>query len=187
MPGAVAVGFYPAGGPLGLAIYDNGVQRPNGLPTYSGLLFSPDGQYLFQNGEPDFLLLPDAVLPQILRYTVDSSGIPQQTPLTAAGAGPAGIAAGALYTSSGEVIDYSGMTLSANFGISGPIALDPSNQRAYVLYNPPIENEILTPVAQLQAFMLPTLDALGSQPVALSSINTLNAPEGLSFRPRTVC
>ncbi|MEO7146063.1 MAG: hypothetical protein ABI165_21420, partial [Bryobacteraceae bacterium] len=59
-PATVALEFSPQPGFSGIqfAIYDNGVKRPNVLNgsccEFSGLLFSPDGKYIFENGRSTF-------------------------------------------------------------------------------------------------------------------------------------
>jgi hypothetical protein len=134
-PDTVALKFAPDVGSSGtqIAIYDNGIKRPNTIASvcsgFSGMLFSPDGKYFFENGSCD-----QAVT---FRYSVDSTGIPNQKPPFAAGGGAAAIAGGTLYTSLATTTDYEAMRVTGNFGIGGPITVDSANQRALILYSPP--------------------------------------------------
>jgi uncharacterized protein (TIGR03437 family) len=177
-PGTVLLEFSPQVGlsTIQVAIFDDGVKRPNvsnGLCCgFSAILFSPDGKYLFQNGRTDYGLAT-------FRYSLDSTGIPAQTPAYAAGAAPAAILGGTLYTNAATTIDYQSMQLTGNFGVGGPIAVDAANQRAYVLYTPPALNDSgFGPPPELVAFALPGLQPLGTLAIGTTAIN-LNAPETL--------
>jgi uncharacterized protein (TIGR03437 family) len=168
-PGTVALEFAPQDemGPPQIVIYDNGVRRPNALTCCSGngFLFSPDGKYLFPGSA--------------IRYSIDQTGIPAQTPLTAPGT-PAAISGTALYTLSGTVVDYQTMQPTGSFGIQGPIAVDAGEQRALMLYTPPlVDDEGDHGPVELAAFTLPSLEALGAQALGVKSISALNASEQL--------
>lgn len=180
-PGTVALEFPPQVGFSGdqVAIFDNGIQRANTLALYgpSGILFSPDGKYLFVNGVTTYSSTPNAggTLPAILRYSVDATGIPKQTPPVASGSGPAAALEGTLYTSMGSTIDYASMQLTGTFGVGGPITVDVAEQRAFLLYTPPaLSSSGQTPPIELVAFTLPSMDALGTQAVGISSDPALN-------------
>jgi uncharacterized protein (TIGR03437 family) len=181
-PDTVALGFSPYSSEPGLIIYDNGVPRVNGLAGYNGLLFSPDGQYMFQNGQAVYAQdqRNGEPLPSILRYTIDSTGIPIQSPAYALGTGPAAVSNNMLYTSAGTAIVYASMMEPGSFGVGGPLAVDSTVQRAYILYTgPDFDDDGDGPPAELVAFDLTTLETLGSLRVGLASISTLNAPEQL--------
>jgi uncharacterized protein (TIGR03437 family) len=169
-----------------VAIYDSGVKRPNtistGCCTSSSLIFSPDGAYLFQDGEVGVTESPNAGDNQaaIVRYAVDSAGIPVQTPPAAYGAGAAIIVGTTLYTALGTAIDYPSMKATGNFGISGPITVDPGTQRAFVVYTPPPLNDsgATFPVA-IAAFTIPGIEPLGTLPIGITAISNLKASEQL--------
>jgi uncharacterized protein (TIGR03437 family) len=188
MPGqqsAVALWFVPDVGSTGtqLAIFDNGVKRLNTLNGCCGsILFSPDGKYLFGAGTAVFTVTPGAGDSQAvtLRYTVDSTGIPNQKPLSASGGAPAIISGGTLYTALATTIDYNQMSVTGNFGISGPITVDPTTRRVFMIYSPPpIDSGGNSPPQQLLAFSLPTLELLGAQPIGVTSLTTLQQSEKL--------
>ncbi len=181
-PDTVALGFSPYSSEPGLSIYDNGVPRPNGLARYAGLLLSPDGQYMFQNGQEVYGQdqRNGEPLPSILRYAIDSTGIPMQSPAYALGAGPAAVSDNMLYTAAGTAIVYASMAEPGTFGVGGPLALDSTVQRAYILYTGPYYDDGGdSPPSELVAFDLPTLQTRGSLRVGLTSISTLNSPEQL--------
>jgi uncharacterized protein (TIGR03437 family) len=182
-PGTVVLQYTSVTGNTGtqLAIFDNGVQRPNAITpaccSSAGLLFSPDGKYFFQGGIMN--TAPGSAY-STFRYSVGSTGIPKQTPVSAAGYGPAAISGGALYTSLANVIDYQTMTVTGNLGVGGPIAVDGAVQRAYLLYTPPpYDDGGSTPQIELVAFALPSLEPLGSQAVGCTAITSLNDSEKL--------
>jgi uncharacterized protein (TIGR03437 family) len=144
------------------------------------MLFSPDDNYLFQNGTVGYSVSPsDGGYQQVtFRYTVDSTGIQTQNPLFATGGAAAAIAGNTLYTSLADTIDYPTMTVTGNFGIEGPIAVDAVNQRAFILNGGGLQESGAAP-PQLIAFAVPSLEALGSQTVGITSISTLNGSEQL--------
>jgi uncharacterized protein (TIGR03437 family) len=185
-PDTVALAFYPDVGISNtqISIYDNGVPRPNGIVSgdsgFSSMLFSPDGSYFFQDGvfissntqnSPDY--------PVVSRYSVDTSGISTQNAPFASGGGATAIVNSTLYTALATAIDYTTMTVTGSFGIGGPIAVDTTNQRAYILFSPPSVNEAPAPPPELVAFSLASLETLGSQAVRITSIGNLNGSEKL--------
>jgi uncharacterized protein (TIGR03437 family) len=181
-PDTVALGFSPYSSEPGLSIYDNGVPRANGLTAYSGLLWSPDGQYLFQNGV--FRYSQNQYVPSysvVARYSVDSSGISTANVPYALGTAPSTATTnGLLYTALATTIDYSSMTLTGTFGVGGPIAIDPANSRAYILYLPPaLNDEGIGPPPEIVAFAIPTLETLGTQNVGITPITALKDSEKL--------
>ena len=176
-PATVALAYFPDVGlsPSEIAIFDNGVKRPNVIASsccgISSLLFSPDAKYFFQNGTTTYSVDTSAFdyRDVTFRYSIDSTGIPKQPPLFASGGGAAAIAGSILYTSLATTIDYEAMRVIGNFGIKGPIAVDSANQRAFVLYNPiALDSSGIGPPSRLVAFDLPSLEPLGSQIVGLS-------------------
>jgi uncharacterized protein (TIGR03437 family) len=185
-PGTVALEFFPQPGDSGaqIAIFDNGVRRPNApnVSCCTGMLFSPDEKYLFENGTTTFQNGPGAFDYQdaTFRYSIDSTGIPTQTPLSALGTAPVAIEGGTLYTMYATAINYQTMQTTGNFGIGGPVAIDAPNQRALILYSPPdLDDEGSHFPVELAAFALPSLEPLGTQNVGVSSIPSLNATEQL--------
>ena len=185
-PGTVVLGFSPDVGYSNtqVAIFDAGVQRPNTLESGSGgfssMLFSPDGKYLFQNGAMSYADSPNSAnnQPAILRYTLDSTGIPNQTPPLAAGSGAAAILGGTLYTSLGTTVDYQAMRATGNFGVGGAVAVDALTQRAFVLYTPsPFSSSGASDPIELIAFAIPSLEPLGSQIVGVAANPALKDSE----------
>jgi uncharacterized protein (TIGR03437 family) len=169
-PGTVAVSGTQ------VAIYDSGVKRPNGIAIgccgYASLLFSPDGKYLFQDGAMSVSSSPNAADNHsvILRYAVDSTGIPVQTPPFAVGAGASAIAGGTLFTSLGTAIDYQSMKATGSFGIGGAIAVDPAAARAFIVYSPPATNSSgFGPPIEIAAFGLPGIEPLGTVAIGVAA------------------
>jgi uncharacterized protein (TIGR03437 family) len=198
MPGhseTVALWFAPEVGSSGtqIAIYDNGVKRPNVISTccgFSGILFSPDGKYIFENGTNTFGVTPNAFDYQFVtfRHTVDSTGIPNDKPRFASGGGAAVVSENSLYTSLNTnfatflatTIDYRTMQVTGNFGVAGPLAVDATNQRAFILYSPPpYSSSGASPPPELVAFTLPSLEPMGTEAIGANSITSLKEAEKL--------
>lgn len=192
--GTVALGFSPNIGssPVEIAIFDNGVMRPNtrgqgytanlNWVGSQNILFSPDGKYLFTDGTSFFSEGPSAGGNQsaTLRWMLDSTGIPKQTPAFASGGAPVAVAGGVLYTALDNTIDYTNMVTTGNFGVTGSLAVDTASQRAFVLYAPPpIDSGGDAPPVELTAFALPSLEALGTQQVRLAAPPRLPASKQL--------
>jgi uncharacterized protein (TIGR03437 family) len=193
-PGTLAMWSAPDGG--GIAIYDNGVKRPNTISDIccelASVLFSPDGKYLFANGDVTFQTSEDSYDYQYVtfRYAIDSTGIPGQTPLYAEGGGPAAFLGNSLYPNLPSstffvgnlttVIDYTTVTLTGNLATSGALAVDGANQRAFVVYTPPdYDDEGDHAPTEIVAYSLPSLEPIGSLPIGLSALGSLNVPEQL--------
>lgn len=72
-----------------IAIFDSGTQRLNTIAPVDipSILFSPDGHYLFTGRDVNLTNVPPNSA--VFRYNLDSTGIPKQTPLYAAGGGSA--------------------------------------------------------------------------------------------------
>ena len=171
-PSTVAVYYHPNTGSSATAItvYDQGIKRTHAIGAYDGydgLLFSPDGKYIYLGSFSNFNS------PQnVLRYSIDSSGIPDQTPATAAGGGPVVILNGVLYTSRGTLIKTDTMQVLGRLGIGGSLTVDPGNSRMYCTYFVQTQNAQDYPES-LQSFDLTSLEPLGS--VSLDSQNYFGA------------
>jgi uncharacterized protein (TIGR03437 family) len=193
-PNTLALGFAPnlGGSGASVAIFDSGVPRSSAIAAsccqFSGtnvnsFLFSPDGQYFFQDGNTYYMSDPSSggALPATLRYTIDSTGFGvNQKALAASGQGAADISGNLLYTFGVTAIDYTVMAPVRNLGISGPVAVDSNTQRLFVLYTPPFFDDggDAYPV-ELAAYDLSTFEALGAQPVRLTAAPGLKSSEAL--------
>lgn len=158
-PETVAVAYHPdIGSSLAkLAIFDNGVKRKNEIGIYDGYdsaLWSPDGKYVFLGSFANFNS------PQtVLRYTVDASGVLEQTPVTAAGGGPVTVLNGVLYTNRGTMIRVDTMEPAGNLAMPGALAVDESNGRILVVNTIGLNGGSYP--EYLQAFDLATQQPLG--------------------------
>jgi uncharacterized protein (TIGR03437 family) len=170
-PGTVAVYCHPNIGisTTNVSIFDNGVKRPADTSSDEddGILFSPDGAYLFLGSFRNFNS-PQAVS----RFQVDASGIPKQAPGSAAGGGPVMFHDGLLYTSRGTIVDYRTLDVVGVLSVGGAVAVDPPNQRVLAVYFAASANASDYP-EYLQAFDLATQQPLGYQ--SMDSINYFNA------------
>jgi DNA-binding beta-propeller fold protein YncE len=132
-PGAVAVsrrnqGFSPRH--EGVAIYDNGVQRPNETPGHTGsdvIEFDASGKalYGYNNETTDF---------GFRTMSVDASGV--QITNTASGlisgfGADIDYGGGKIVSTTGRVIDAVSHTLLGTLGGSGPVAVEADGTRAY--------------------------------------------------------
>ncbi|MCC6860670.1 MAG: hypothetical protein IT158_19035 [Bryobacterales bacterium] len=143
-----------------IAIYDNGQRRGSEIASFDGydsLLFTPDGKSLFLGSYANFNS-PQSVL----RYSVDATGVPAQTPASIDGGGPITIRDGILYTSRGTLIDIEKMQVRGLLGVGGGVAVDPVNQRILAAYFVRAANWQDYPQF-LQAFDLATQEPLGGQ------------------------
>jgi uncharacterized protein (TIGR03437 family) len=191
-PGTVALSFAPNVGSseTQIAIFDNGVKRIStigiGCCGYLGLMFSPDGKYLFVNGSTP--AAGGTFLAGTLRCPIDATGI--LPPSVAAGGAPVAFIGNTLFTaqsataisggSFSKTIDYPTMRVNGNFGIVGPTTADASTQRAFVLYTPsPFSSSGATLPPMLVAFAIPSLEAMGAQTIGESSITNLKESEKL--------
>ena len=193
-PNTVALGFAPNVNysTTSLAIFDDGVARSNVITaaccgfsgtTANSFMFSPDGQYFFQDGDTYYLSDPSAggSLPAVLRYLIDSTGFGvNQKPLTASGQGATVISGNLLYTAGVTAIDYTVMAPVRNLGISGPITIDTNTQRLFVLYTPPyFDDEGDAPPIEVAAYDLNTFEPLGAQIVRLNVAPGIKSSEAL--------
>jgi uncharacterized protein (TIGR03437 family) len=147
---------------LVIDVFDGGAKRQNEVAATSGtdtLLFSPDGQYLFEGGRTDEY--PSTVT---TRFTVDSTGIPKQTLLSAPGGAPVAIVNGVLYTSHATAINVATMRVIANLGQGDSIAVDAANRRILTTWPQGSQDSEYYPEV-LQAYDLDTALPLGSQPI----------------------
>jgi uncharacterized protein (TIGR03437 family) len=179
-PETVAILYAPNPASTGMEIdiFDSGAKRPNVMSSANGLdtlLFSPDGQYLFEGGRTD--QYPSTVT---LRYTVDSSGIPKQTPLSALGGAPVAIVNGVLYTSHATVINAATMQVIANLGEGYSIAVDAANQRILTAWAQGDPGAQYYPEV-LQAYDLKTALPLGTQPMGSVYYFLLAASPGVQL------
>jgi hypothetical protein len=119
-----------------IAVVDNGVKRPgeiNAPDGFDGLLFSPDGRFLFLGSYTNFNSPQE-----VLRYAVDDSGIPAAAPAAAFGGGPVAVVDGILlYTSRGTLIDFENMEVVNTLGAGGSVAIDKENWRILAVYFEP--------------------------------------------------
>ncbi|MEO8132129.1 MAG: hypothetical protein ABI822_33845, partial [Bryobacteraceae bacterium] len=83
-----------------------------------------------------------------------------------------------LYTSRATAIDYESMHVTGNFEMDGTIAVDSENQRAFILYSPPVDRLGQSPV-RLAAFALPSFQPLGSQVLGLTPASLPNPAQRL--------
>jgi uncharacterized protein (TIGR03437 family) len=159
-PQVIAIYQHPnvASSLTALSVYDNGQKRAAEMQAndgYDSLLFAPDGKSVFLGSYANFNS------PQtVLRYSVDATGVPKQTPAPVAGGGLVGVQNGLLYTSRGTVIDLQKMQVVASLGVGGAIAVDPANRRVFAAYFR--QSGYLEDYPQyLQAFDLATQQPLG--------------------------
>jgi hypothetical protein len=115
----------------GVAIYDNGVKRPNTGPPFpqvGPIEFgaSPSILYGFNNGSSSS---------ELVKYLVDSSGVTQSTITNALLTGNSiKFSNGLLYSSFGRVADPESQTLVGTFqntGFSSAMAVDAANHRVF--------------------------------------------------------
>jgi uncharacterized protein (TIGR03437 family) len=179
MPGApntLAI-RYDAGPGTGtqVGIFDSGMQRANmfggSIAAYQGipgLVFSPDGAYLFAgNGEPN----------SMYRLAIDSSGTTKQTAVTAPGGPPLTIIGDTLYARNGISVDW--RTLEATGNLDGPATetIDSDDARIIAAFATPQYSP--TP-SLLQAFDLATQTPFGTLPFPLTPVNLFHfAPDGM--------
>lgn len=170
-PQTIAIYYHPNSGSssASIAVFDNGRKRSNesaAFDRYDSLLFAPDGKFLFLGSYANFNSAA------ILRYSIDATGVPTQTPAGISGGGPVAIQNGLLYTSGGSIIDIGKMTIAGNLGVGGAVAVDPAAQRIFAVHF--VSSQYLPDYPQyLQAFDLATQEPLGWQ--SLDSWNYFNA------------
>jgi len=179
LPDSVAMYYRPSSGSslAQLAIFDNGVKRPNEIPVFDGpdtMLASPDGKYLFLGSART-----TNVSLNILRYTFTNSGVPPQEPFAMLGGAPLAIVDGLLYTSRGAVVEPGTGELAGNLSLVGTLTLDSARKRILAVHYRTGAGNPISNVA-LQAFDLPTQSPLGY--IDLSSANNSLAPDNPAAR-----
>ena len=126
---AIAQGIFNVGAPQGVAIFDNGVRRPNVANNADVLAFSASASKLYGTG-------PGSGLQTM---TVDASGVTVSSTSSLATSTTIKFANGLIFTSTGQVINPDSNSLLGTFADANTrsFVADPAVGRAYYLTQAP--------------------------------------------------